>query len=183
MNDAHVETVLHDVAADLLRYFLRRTSDAEDAADLTSDTLAEAWRVRRRVPADPEGARMWVFGVARNTLRHHVRGQTRRDAFLVTLRSAVTQATGEVNDDDLDVRNAIGKLPTDLAELIRLVHWDGFTLEQAAAHLGIPASTARSRHARAKELLRASLSVSANSGVTANSTITTSVARDSEAAR
>ncbi|KQP56096.1 RNA polymerase sigma factor [Agreia sp. Leaf283] len=157
MRRPHVETVLEDVAPALLGYFLRRTSDPDDAADLVGETLAEVWRVSRRMPGEREAARMWVFGVARNTLRHHMRGRVRRDALVSTLGYAIAQATGEVSDDDLDVRNAIAALPVDLAELIRLVHWDGFTLEQTAAHLGIPASTARSRHARAKELLRVAL--------------------------
>jgi RNA polymerase sigma-70 factor (ECF subfamily) len=160
---SHVEAVLEEVAPALTSYFLRRTTEAEDAADLVGETLTEAWRVSRRMPKEREAARMWVFGVARNTLRHHVRGQTRRDALVSTLGYTIAQATGEVSDDDLDVRRAIGTLPVDLAELIRLVHWDGFALEQAAVHLGIPASTARGRHARAKELLRAALAAAVES--------------------
>jgi RNA polymerase sigma-70 factor (ECF subfamily) len=159
MKRSQVESVLAGCAPALLGYFLRRTADAEDAADLVGETLTQAWRVADRVPADPEAARMWVFGVARNTLRHHVRGGVRRDALIVELGSALTRATGEVDDGDLDVRRAVAALPIELAELVRLVHWDGFSIEQAATLMEIPASTARSRHARAKELLRAALAV------------------------
>jgi RNA polymerase sigma-70 factor (ECF subfamily) len=154
---SHVEAVLAEVAPALTGYFLRRTADSDDAADLVGETLTEVWRVSRRMPKEREAALMWVFGVARNTLRHHVRGRIRRDAVVSALANSIAQATGEVSDDDLDVRHAIAALPTDLAELIRLVHWDGFSLEQTALHLGIPASTARSRHSRAKELLRVAL--------------------------
>ncbi|MEV5040640.1 RNA polymerase sigma factor [Microbacterium sp. LMI1x-1-1.1] len=41
--------------------------------------------------------------------------------------------------------------------LIELVYWEGLTLAQAAAVVGIPASTARSRYAKAKERLRDAL--------------------------
>jgi RNA polymerase sigma-70 factor (ECF subfamily) len=41
------------------------------------------------------------------------------------------------------------------------VHWDGFSVAEAAALLGIPASTARGRHQRAKDDLRAALSIEA----------------------
>ncbi|MGG1909199.1 sigma factor-like helix-turn-helix DNA-binding protein [Microbacterium sp. NRRL B-14842] len=41
------------------------------------------------------------------------------------------------------------------------MHWDGFSLTDAAALLGVPASTVRGRHQRAKTLLRAALSVEA----------------------
>jgi RNA polymerase sigma-70 factor (ECF subfamily) len=60
-------------------------------------------------------------------------------------------------DDADDVRVAVAGLPERLAELIRLVHWDGFSIEQAAQHMGINPSTARSRHARAKDLIRQQL--------------------------
>ncbi|WP_460795718.1 RNA polymerase sigma factor [Microbacterium sp. GXF0217] len=57
------------------------------------------------------------------------------------------------------MRDAIGRLEPDLAELVRLVHWDRLSLTDAAELLGIPASTARGRYQRAKEQLRAALSV------------------------
>jgi RNA polymerase sigma-70 factor (ECF subfamily) len=57
----------------------------------------------------------------------------------------------------IEVRHAVESLPTHFAELVRLVHWDGLTLEEAAQHLGIPASTARGQHQRAKALLRVQL--------------------------
>jgi len=44
-----------------------------------------------------------------------------------------------------------------MAELVRLVHWDGLTITDAAEVLGIPASTAQGRYQRAKELLRLAL--------------------------
>jgi RNA polymerase sigma-70 factor (ECF subfamily) len=65
-----------------------------------------------------------------------------------------------VFDDEAQVRAAIGALPDDLAELVRLVYWDGFSIEQAASHLGVPASTLRGRHARAKRALRDALDIS-----------------------
>lgn len=160
-----IEQTLRTVAPDLLGYFLRRTPSAEDAADMVGETLAAAWVSAARMPREAEQARMWVFGVARNVLRHHHRSGSRRSALVDQLASAVRQAQSGAmhrsDDDAIDVRIAVDALPERLAELIRLVHWDGFTIEQAAALLGVPASTARSRHARAKQLLRERLTVPA----------------------
>ena len=60
-------------------------------------------------------------------------------------------------DSGVEVRDAVDRLPEELGELVRLVHWDGFTVTEAATLLGLNASTGRSRYARAKELLRESL--------------------------
>ena len=155
---SRVEAVLADAAPALLGFFLHRVDPAEDAADLVSETLAIAWRSTRRMPVDTEAARMWCFGVAKNVLRNYERGRRRRDALADRLHIAIAIADGpQFTEEELDLRAAVAALPEDLAELVRLVHWDGFTLAEAAALLGIPASTARSRHAKAKELLREAL--------------------------
>lgn len=154
----HVDRTLRATAPALLAYFLRRTETPEDAADLVSETLFSAWRSARRMPSDDEAARMWLFGVARNTLRHHERGRRRRQAVVSELSKVVATAPRLLEDGDaFEVRHAVASLPSDLAELVRLVHCDGFSVEQAAKLVGIPASTARSRHARAKGLLRSAL--------------------------
>lgn len=157
MSDKRLELAIADAAPALLGYFLRRVDVPEDAADLVSETMMAAWKASRRLPRRPEEARMWLFGVARNVLRHHVRSSSRRDALVVRLGQAVAAAQPPDGDTSLDVRAAVGELPEHLAELIRLVHWDGFSLEDAAAHLRIPASTARGRHSRARQLLQESL--------------------------
>ncbi|MHA6669926.1 RNA polymerase sigma factor [Homoserinimonas sp. A447] len=152
-----LERAIEDAAPALLGYFVRRVDVVEDAADLVSETMISAWKASRRMPRDPQEARMWLFGVARNVLRHHVRSSSRRDALVARLGQAVSAAQPPDDDISLDVRAAVEELPEPLAELIRLVHWDGFSLEDAAAHLRIPASTARGRHSRARQLLQESL--------------------------
>ena len=154
MTASELESVLAQAAPALLGFFVRRVDIAEDAADLVSETLIAAWKAEARAPADAQAARMWLFGVARNILLHHDRTQRRRDALTSRLAEAITVAKEPDQDVALDVRAAVAALPETHAELIRLVHWDGFSLEDAATLMGIPASTARGRHARAKELLR-----------------------------
>lgn len=172
MTDPDPADVIAATARDLLGYFTRRVEIADDAAELVSETMTEAWKAVRRMPSDDEAARMWLFGVARNVLRHHRRSSRRRDALIERLGRAVHVARLPDTDLVVEVRTAVGSLPENLAELIRLVHWDGFTIEAAAAHLGVPASTARGRHARAKKLLRAILDEAEN-----DSTVSSSDAR------
>ncbi|MBN0038924.1 hypothetical protein JN535_01895 [Cellulosimicrobium cellulans] len=55
------------------------------------------------------------------------------------------------------MRAAVVQLPARQRELVRLVHWDGFTLAQAAEVAGIRASTARTHYARARVALETQL--------------------------
>src|SRR4051812_11059408 len=52
----------------MLGYFVRRTHDAELAADLTAETFAAALTSRRRYRADAGNASAWLFGIASKKL-------------------------------------------------------------------------------------------------------------------
>ncbi|GAA3933282.1 RNA polymerase sigma factor [Microbacterium soli] len=142
---------------DLLGYFLRRL-DYEDAADALAEVMTTAWRRVDALPKTPEEARMWLFGIARNVLLHADRGIIRRAKLAARLRDTLTARAAPAADAGVEIRDAIGRLDSDHAELIRLVHWDGFSIAEAAEILQIPSSTARGRYQKAKEILRASLS-------------------------
>jgi RNA polymerase sigma-70 factor (ECF subfamily) len=55
------------------------------------------------------------------------------------------------------VRRAVGRLDERSRELVILVHWDGFSIAQAARLLSMNASTARTRYGRALHRLRRDL--------------------------
>lgn len=151
-------TALRESNGDLLR-FLHRRVGSDDAPDLFGETLLIAWRRVGDLPDDATEARL--FGLARGTLLNHARGQRRRMALADKVRSHMPVTAAPPADEGGEVRDAIARLKPELAEIVQLVHWDGFTLAQAAEIIGIPAATARSRYARAKDELRAALGVTA----------------------
>ncbi|AYG04665.1 RNA polymerase sigma factor [Gryllotalpicola protaetiae] len=158
-DDARLTRALTETAPDLLGYFQRRVGP-DDAPDLLGETMVSAWKRVVDLPGEPERARMWLFGIARNVLLNHRRGERRRWALADRIRGYSSRAAAApAADDGAEVRDAIQRLDADLGELVRLIHWERMTLVQAAELLGIPGSTARTRYARAKELLRASLTV------------------------
>lgn len=157
---ARITSALSEAAPDLLAY-LQRRAGLDEAPDLLGETMVIAWRRVGELPEDPEQARMWLFGIARKTLLNHARGERRRWALADRIRgNPVTKVVAPAADQGADVRDAIARLDVDLGELVRLVHWERLTLAEAAGLLGIPDSTARTRYARAKEQLRAALSIS-----------------------
>jgi RNA polymerase sigma-70 factor (ECF subfamily) len=150
-----LEALHANVAVDLLHYFLRRVEHAEDAADLVGETFLVAWRRISRLPEEPEDQRRWMFGIARLTLANFRRGRRRR----TELADALRRTLSEVAPVEIDgsIADALAALPTDQAELVRLVHWDGFSIIDAAHVLRIRESTARGRYQRARLSLRESL--------------------------
>lgn len=160
-SDDDIEVCLAENAGDLLRYFVRRVQQAEDAGDLLAETMIVAWRRSGRLPADEEGRRRWLFGIARNVLANAERSMRRRYRLASRVRALLRESETPPADAGGEVRDAIARLDPDLAEIVRLVHWEGFSLTEAAEIVGIPASTARGRYQRAKENLREALGVAA----------------------
>lgn len=150
--------VLKHESSDLLRYFRRRV-DPEDAADLLGETAATAWRRVGDLPSDAEAARRWLFTVAHNIYLNHQRGQRRRHALADRVRDLLLRAnsTAPAADIGIEVRDAIDRLPPELAELVRLIHWEGLSLADAAEVMGTSRSTAGARYQRAKAELRETL--------------------------
>ena len=152
-----VSEALTASSADVLAYFRRRLAP-EDAADALADLMVTAWRREKSMPADPLEARLWMFGIARNVLANAERGQLRRTRLGARLRATLGAGdAAAASDHGIEVRDALARLDPELAELVRLVHWDGFAIAEAALLLGLPASTARGRYQRAKQQLREAL--------------------------
>lgn len=155
---ADFRTALRDNSDDLLAYFERRAQSRDDAADMLGDTFLQAWR---RFDAFPEGSvrqRMWLFKIASNVLANHSRSLRRKRALAVRVGSALSRE--EHSSDHAEagaVRDAVRRLPRTGRELVILVHWDGFSILEAAEILGINPSTARTRYATARAQLRTAL--------------------------
>lgn len=155
-NRSRVESLIRREASALLSYFERRTSHS-DAPDLLNETLLIIWRRADSVPVDEQAARMWFFGVARRVLSTSRRGAIRRQALVARLRSEARTAAHAISGPDAELTSALAELPRADLEIIRLVHWDGFSLAEVAQHLGKPAGTIRSRYSRARAQLREKL--------------------------
>jgi RNA polymerase sigma factor (sigma-70 family) len=157
-----LERVVENNRVDLLAFLARRVSLTVDAADLFGETLLVIWRRHRDLPTSDTEARMWMFGIAKGVLLNYDRGQRRQLALADRLREEVSAAAPPA--DPSPVRDAIAELPEPLREVIRLIHWDGFSQVEVGQILGIPSSTVRTRYATARGLLHATLSESVSHG-------------------
>ncbi|PWJ51146.1 RNA polymerase sigma-70 factor, ECF subfamily [Quadrisphaera granulorum] len=149
--------------SDVLAYLQRRVRPTEDAADLLSEVFVIAWRKVDHLPAADEPLRMWLFVTARNVLANHVRGTRRADDLAAALRTQLAEqlrtqpAAASPSSSSVSVEEALDALPDAQRELVRLVHWEGFSIAEAAQMTDVTASTARSRYAAARATLAARL--------------------------
>lgn len=160
--DAFVEVVRrHEVA---VHGFLARRAGSQAAADLLGEVWLRAFAGRGGYdPAHPD-ARPWLYGIARNVLRAYWRSRHARDNQVTAAEDACDPWDAVVDRLDAAARTgtlagALRVLPSAEREVLLLVAWEQLTPAQAAAVLGVPPGTARSRLHRARAALRLALAV------------------------
>jgi RNA polymerase sigma-70 factor (ECF subfamily) len=155
---AELRSALRGASGDLLAYFERRVRIREDAADLLSETMLQAWRRHDALPEEATRQRMWLFTIAANVLANHQRSRRRRNALTERLRGHLTATPAEPDlAESQAVRDAVLRLHVAQRELVMLIHWDGFTIVEAAELLGLNPSTARGRYSAARQALKDAL--------------------------
>lgn len=128
--------------------YLNSESAALDAVDeAVYKGLKACWKLRQ-----PEYFDTWMTRILINVCYDELRRQTR----FVPLEDAPEESAEDY--DGLPLREALGKLPEQLREVVILRYFTGYTLEETAAVLGIPRGTAATRQRRALQLLRLELS-------------------------
>ena len=137
------------------RRILRDSSEADDAFQATFLVLArQAGSIRLGDSLGP-----WLYGVSRRVARRlQVVAARRRvrcgdEGWLESIpdRRAVRMSDLE-GSHDLDAM--LAALPDSFRAALRLCYFEGLTHEEAAARLGCPVGTVRSRLARGRALLR-----------------------------
>lgn len=127
--------------------------------------MASEWRRHESAPHDAREIRMWLFGIARNVLSNHRRSGRRRVALADKLRGHLQQPVTPSDEDAVAVRDAVERLDPERRELVKLIHWEGFTVKEAATILGLNPSTARGWYASAKQELRTALCPAERAGI------------------
>lgn len=157
---------LFDAHARALHGYLAGRVGVDIADDLVAETFLVA--LRRRASYDPEQSpiRGWLYGIATNLARNHVRTEIRgyrASARVHALREAGVEHDAQIVDR-LDAQRSARHLADGLASLteqerdvLLLTSWAGLEPIEVAAALGVPASTVRSRLHRVRHKLQAHL--------------------------
>jgi RNA polymerase sigma-70 factor (ECF subfamily) len=143
----------------ILAYALRRVVSPEDAADVVAETFLIAWRRLGDVPTG-DGARLWLYAVARRVIANRYRAEQRRTRLGERLAEALRTELGThtaPGGEAAEALRAMGGLGEEDRELLLLVSWEELSPGEAARVLGISSLAARSRLHRARRRLRALL--------------------------
>jgi len=151
------------------RFALSLTRDRSDADDLVQDTYLRAFRGWRTFRPGSD-VRRWLFAICRNAF---LRTRRRRGTFVESedgdvdampaVQShlqAMREGLGdlfELIDVQPAIERAVGQLPEPHHSILVLVDLEGHSYEEAAAVLGIPIGTVRSRLFRARRMIQESL--------------------------
>ena len=161
-SSAELMRALHDEhAAALWSFVLGLTNgDRGRAEDVVQETLLRAWRRPELLQADDEhhSARSWLFTVARNIVVDQWRARGRRPESLMD--SVPEQFESDRTDSALQsmlVSEALRRLTSEHRAVLLECYFRGSTAAQAAARLGIPLGTVKSRTHYALHALRLAL--------------------------
>ena len=142
---------LHD---DAWRWAYSLVSDRSVADDVMQRTYEEVISGSARFDAQAS-LKTWLYSVIRHVAYGHFRAERRRFDLLSKLRrqrvDENVEAQIEVGDD---VGQALRQLPTRQREVLELVVYREFTLEQCAKIIGIRLGSVRTHYHRAKTTLR-----------------------------
>ena len=142
----------------LLRSAWGLTGSRAVAEDVVQDCFASAWKHRKQL-RQPELARAWLFRIMRrHALRHLVPGpqslDTGHDGDAIELPSP-----DQGLDNQLDVVKALTRIAPIHREVLVLFYFDDMPTAQMAEALDVAPGTVLSRLARARDALKAALSV------------------------
>jgi len=140
----------------LRRYARALVRDLTAADDLVQECLARAL-AKLHLWHEGTDLRAWLFTILHNQHVNHVRRGIRTgitvelsEAKMLLSRPADQETRLELRDLD----RALGRLPAEQRAVVLLVGLEGMSYVDAAAVLGIPAGTVRSRLSRGRLALR-----------------------------
>lgn len=161
----------------LVNRFFRSKANASDVGDLIQNTFVACIEGKDRY--EGTGAfKSYVLGIAFRLLCRHYRSKQRMSAridFTSVSACDLAPSPSEIvaaRQEQRLILAALRRIPIEHQTLLELVFWEDFTAADAAAALGIPLGTAKSRIRRAHQLLREQIAALADSPVALETTMT-----------
>ena len=151
---------LYEYFAPRVSSFLRQKGVEERIShEIMQETMTRVWLKARQFDSQKASASTWIFTIARNLFIDHIRQRRRaevdpNDPMLVRDEDHGPDAGLDKADRAEILQTAIGALPPEQAEVLRLVYMTGMKQQAVADKLSVPLNTVKSRLRLALEKLR-----------------------------
>ena len=134
--------------------------------NLADEALQEFWiKIINKADSFKHDSKVstWAYQIVNNTYLDLIRREGKRSYIYDDIsdldESSVEKSSfAESSTNEITIRAALLKIPKDQAEAVALVWLDGYSIEESAKILGIPANTVKSRISRGKAALALQLS-------------------------
>jgi len=134
--------------------------------NLADEALQEFWiKIINKADSFKHDSKVltWAYQIVNNTYLDLIRRESKRsylydDISNLDESEAKKSSFAELSTNEITIKTALLKIPKDQAEAVALVWLDGYSIEDSAKILGIPANTVKSRISRGKAALAVQLS-------------------------
>ena len=145
-----------------VKAYMARTGSPTSAEELMQETMVAVWNKSGLYDPGKGAASTWIFAIARNQRIDAYRREKHPEfdpadpAFLPAAEPAADNVM-EGEESARGIRDALGTLPPDQAEVLRLAFFEDSSQSEIAATLHVPLGTVKSRMRLAFGKLRAVL--------------------------
>ena len=169
--DAALNDLMERHATPVFHLLCRMLNNEDDANDLAQETFVRVFRAKASYRSEQRFG-TWLFTIAANLGRNHIRWRTRHPNVSLNAESDQTDHTlGDTLVSDgltpkeqtlaseraAAVRAAVSELPEDMREAVVLCEWEERSVVDAAAIIGATPKAVESRLYRARQILRGEL--------------------------
>jgi len=148
------ENLVRAYSSELYRFAYWQCKNKDLAEDMLQECFTRAWKSLHKLD-DENAARAWLYTILRREIARHF-GRKQSDELSleeIDLELLGTQYNCNVSDE-INLRQAFDKVPTDYREALMLQVLGGYTCDEIAEMTGSKVGTIMTRVFRARQKLR-----------------------------